>query len=234
MRGKPMYDRAQFSSRSLVLAREVERPAVARNSVYRRFGKRGFDIAFVLAILPFLLPLIGVLALLVRRDGAPAFFLHERVGRNGEPFTCFKLRTMVADADARLQRYLEDHPEKRAIWERDFKLPDDPRVTPTGRLLRRLSLDELPQFFNVLLGQMSIVGPRPVTAPELAFYGDQREAVLSVRPGITGPWQVGGRNDLAYIDRVQLDLGYVHRFGFAGDLRLICATVVVALRGTGL
>jgi len=228
-----MYERAQFSPDTIASVCPGVRSDAPAGGFYRQRGKRLFDILFVLAILPFLVAVVLLLALIVRCDGGPAFFLHERVGRGGKPFKCLKLRTMVVNAEARLEDYLSAHPNQRMLWQRDYKLKNDPRITVTGRVLRRLSLDELPQFFNVLLGQMSIVGPRPITLPELEFYADQRGALLSVLPGLTGPWQVGGRNKLAFVDRVRLDLGYVRQIGFWRDLKLIMATVAVAVKGTG-
>lgn len=200
---------------------------------YRSIGKRAFDVAFVLAFAPVLLPVIGLLALLVRRDGGPALYSHIRIGRNGKAFACWKIRTMVPDAEARLRDHLAANPDLKEIWERDFKLADDPRITRLGSFLRKTSLDELPQFFNVLAGERSVVGPRPITRPELRFYGKNRPELLSVRPGVTGPWQVGGRNAVHYSRRVAIDLAYVRNLSFAGDLRLILATLAVVICRNG-
>ncbi len=202
--------------------------------LYARFGKRLFDILFVIAISPLLLPLIGVLALIVRRDGGSAFYSQPRVGRNGETFRFFKLRTMVVDGDARLARYLEENPDQREIWTRTQKLDNDPRVTRLGRLLRKTSLDELPQFLNVLIGDMSVVGPRPFLPDQEARYraaGGQSYFVL--RPGVTGLWQVSSRNKTSFEARVTFDETYKSRYSIGKDLRIIFNTVGVVLRSTG-
>ena len=166
-----------------------------------------------------------------RHDGAPIFFGHYRVGRNGKLFRCLKFRTMYRESQTMLQELLARDPVARAQWERDQKLADDPRVTPVGRLLRRTSLDELPQLFNVLRGEMSLVGPRPITVGELTRYGRVRWHYLSVPPGMTGLWQVSGRNNTTYAQRVALDAHYVEQRSFALDLEILLRTVrVVALR----
>jgi exopolysaccharide production protein ExoY len=166
-----------------------------------------------------------------RHDGAPVFFGHYRVGRNGRLFRCLKFRTMYRESQTMLQELLARDPAARAQWERDQKLVDDPRVTPVGRLLRRTSLDELPQLFNVLRGEMSLVGPRPITVGELTRYGRVRWHYLSVMPGMTGLWQVSGRNNTSYSQRVALDARYVEQRSFALDLAILLRTVrVVALR----
>jgi lipopolysaccharide/colanic/teichoic acid biosynthesis glycosyltransferase len=212
---------------------EVGPSAKAAGELYRQFGKRLFDIAFVLTILPFLVPLIAGLAIFASFDTAPPFFGHRRVGQAGRPFRCWKIRTMVPHAEDRLCAYLDANPAEKLVWERDFKLPDDPRLTQFGRLLRKSSLDELPQFLNVLLGEMSVVGPRPVTGEEIHKYGAGAEKVLSVRPGITGPWQVGARNACRYDERVALDLQYVQSMSFWGDVKIIGQTIMAVLRRTG-
>ena len=205
----------------------------------RRSGldpKRAFDVVFALVLLPLVLPVIFVLWALIRLQGgagAPGFFRHTRVGRNGRPFDCMKLRTMVPDADLSLAALLAHDPRAREEWARDVKLQDDPRVTRFGRILRKTSLDELPQIFNVLAGDMSFVGPRPIPAEELERYGRAKYAYLSVRPGITGSWQVSGRNDVDYDTRIALDVGYARDRSLAGDLRILLRTVGVVLRKTG-
>ena len=179
-------------------------------------------------------PLMLVIAALIwRRDGFPALFAHYRVGRNGELFQCFKFRSMCRDSERVLSELLRDNPRAREEWARDQKLADDPRITPVGRFLRRTSLDELPQLFNVLRGEMSLVGPRPITPNELNRYGPERWHYLAVRPGITGLWQVSGRNDLSYDERVALDRRYVESRGFWLDLEILLRTVAVVLRRDG-
>jgi exopolysaccharide production protein ExoY len=171
--------------------------------------------------------------LIWRRDGAPILFGHYRVGRDGRLFRCLKFRTMVRDAPACLERLLRDDPLARAEWERDQKLANDPRITPIGHFLRRTSLDELPQLFNVLRGDMALVGPRPITVPELERYGDSRWHYLSGLPGMTGLWQVSGRNATSYDERVALDRRYVEQHGVGDDLRILWRTVSVVLARDG-
>jgi exopolysaccharide production protein ExoY len=168
-----------------------------------------------------------------RVDGAPLLYGGWRVGRGGRLFRCLKFRTMVLDAPAVLERLLRDYPAARAQWERDQKLDDDPRVTPVGRFLRRSSLDELPQLFNVLRGDMALVGPRPITVPELERYGAARWHYLNVLPGMTGLWQVSGRNDVSYGQRVQLDRSYVEQRTVLGDLQILLRTVKVVVNHDG-
>ncbi len=201
---------------------------------YPRHIKRAFDLAMVLLALPVALPLIAAAWLLVRLDGGPGFFGHVRIGRGGRPFTCWKIRTMHRDASARLAALLLSDPAVAQAWNSHGKLPVDPRITPVGRILRRLSIDELPQVWNVLCGDMSIVGPRPVTLPELDRYGTRRRYYLACRPGITGLWQVSGRNRLTYDDRVALDQAYAERITLASDLSVILRTVPTVLGLTGL
>jgi len=171
--------------------------------------------------------------LIWRGDGRPIFFGHYRVGRNGQLFRCLKFRTMVRDAQPILDQLLRDDPAARAQWEREQKLDNDPRITPIGQLLRRTSLDELPQLFNVLRGEMALVGPRPITVPELERYGATRWHYLNVLPGMTGLWQVSGRNDVSYEERVLLDRRYVELRGLWADLAILVRTVKVVLGRDG-
>ena len=187
-----------------------------------------------LALIVLFSPVMLVSAGLIwRRDGAPIFFGHYRVGRDGRLFRCLKFRTMVRDAPARLERLLRDDPQARAEWERDQKLTNDPRITPIGQFLRRTSLDELPQLFNVLRGEMSLVGPRPITLAELPRYGQVRWHYLSVRPGMTGLWQVSGRNDTTYDERVELDREFVEQHSLRLRLSILLRTLRVVIRGSG-
>ena len=196
--------------------------------------KRAADLAIAVPALLLFMPLLLVLAVLVRRhDGGPAIYGHLRIGYGGRPFQCLKLRSMVVNGDEVLARHLADRPAARAEWRERQKLADDPRVTPIGRFLRRTSLDELPQIINVLRGQMSIVGPRPVTSGELARYGPGAESYLATRPGVTGLWQVSGRNDVSYERRVELDGEYVRRWSILHDTRIIIRTVPAVLRARG-
>jgi lipopolysaccharide/colanic/teichoic acid biosynthesis glycosyltransferase len=175
-----------------------------------------------------MLVLLGIVAL----DGGRPVFAHTRIGRNGISFRCWKIRTMQVDAADRLASVLED-PDKAREWARTFKLSDDPRITRIGRFLRRTSLDELPQLWNVLLGEMSLVGPRPVTAEELPMYGSVAPLLCSVLPGITGAWQIAGRNETSYAERVEIDLRYILNRSISGDVRVLMMTPSVIARSTG-
>lgn len=206
----------------------------APTSLYARFGKRLLDLLFAVAIAPVILPVIAVLWVLVRREGGPGFFAHKRVGQDGREFSCLKIRTMVPDAEARLAEYLAENAEARAEWARDVKLKNDPRVTRLGAFLRKTSLDELPQLFNVLRGEMSFVGPRPVPRKELEErYGNRASIYTSLKPGITGLWQVSGRNDVSYARRIALDARYGQIQSFALDTKIILKTALAVLNRTG-
>jgi len=196
--------------------------------------KRTFDIVLSVLMLPILLPVIAVLYIAVRAEGGPGFFGHKRVGRNGTQFRCWKIRTMVPDAQERLEELLRNDPAARAEWERDRKLRNDPRVTRLGAFLRRSSLDELPQIWNVLRGEMSLIGPRPVTEPELQRYGGAAWHYLALRPRLPGLWQVSGRNDVSYEERVQLDVAYHNSVSLRGDVRILFLTVGAVLGKTGM
>lgn len=200
---------------------------------YWRVGKRGLDLILALVLLPFLVPIIAALILMVRLCGGPGLYAHTRIGQNGRMFTCWKIRTMVRDADGRLADHLAKNPEAAEEWKLTQKLQDDPRVTALGQHLRRTSLDELPQIWNVLRGQMSLVGPRPVTPSELERYGPHKQVYLSHKPGVTGLWQVFGRDDGCYAQRLQMDLSYARQIGMWRDLSLIARTALVVIRGTG-
>lgn len=203
---------------------------VRRQSRVGRTIKRSGDVLFSLAVLALGAPLFGLLAALVKLSSpGPVFYVQKRVGRGYRRFGCIKFRTMRADADAVLAQVLERSPAMRAEFERDFKLRDDPRITPIGRFLRRSSLDELPQFLNVLRGEMSVVGPRPIVDKEIERYSDYMDEVLAVRPGLTGLWQVSGRNNLSYAKRVRLDLAYARGRSFFLDSAIILRTFGVLL-----
>lgn len=207
--------------------------AVRAASPAWRFAKRGLDITLTVPLLLSLSPFFAVVALLVRRDGGPVLFGHQRVGLRGRPFACLKFRTMVVDADVVLRELLERDPEARAEWARDFKLRNDVRITAMGRFLRRTSLDELPQLWNVLRGEMSLVGPRPVVEQELERYGGDVDYYLMTKPGITGLWQVSARNDVDYAQRVSLDVSYVQQWSLSQDLAILLKTVGVVVRREG-
>jgi lipopolysaccharide/colanic/teichoic acid biosynthesis glycosyltransferase len=197
-------------------------------------AKRAMDVAIAGAALLLALPVFVLIALAVRADGGAAFYAHPRVGRGGRLFGCLKFRSMVMDSQARLDALLAADPAARAEWEATRKLRHDPRVTRIGRFLRATSLDELPQLLNVLKGEMSIVGPRPVTQSELdRHYGAAAAHYLSVRPGITGLWQVSGRSETSYDQRVALDVAYVSQPSLVADLRILLRTPVAVLSRRG-
>jgi len=197
--------------------------------------KRTFDIAFSLFVLVTLSPLYLALAFLVRLSSrGPIIYYQMRIGRGGRPFKCYKFRSMYPDADARLKTLLEYSPTLKEEWDCTFKLKNDPRVTPIGAFLRKTSLDELPQFWNVLRGDLSVVGPRPVVEAEVQkFLGTRAPKILSVRPGITGIWQVSGRSDTSYQIRVYLDEHYVDKQSFWFDLWLVLKTIPSMLFSKG-
>ncbi|MGG5821506.1 sugar transferase [Falsiroseomonas sp. HW251] len=200
----------------------------------RPLGKRALDIAGAALLVVAASPVFLVLALLVKLDGGKAFYAHERIGRHGTRFGCLKFRSMVMDADKRLAALLETSAEARREWDSTRKLKNDPRVTWVGRFLRASSLDELPQLINVLKGEMSLVGPRPVQASELAaYYGAAAQHYLSVRPGLTGPWQISGRSDTSYAQRVALDVAYVTRPSLIEDVRILLRTPMAVLARRG-
>lgn len=201
--------------------------------IYASSGKRLFDIVLALLLLPVLVPVISGLWAVTRADGGSGFFGHRRIGRNGNSFRCWKVRTMVVGAEEKLKTYLAENPEAAAEWERDHKLTNDPRITRTGNFLRKTSLDELPQIWNVLTGEMSFVGPRPIVRDELAKYGAAADIYLQQKPGITGLWQVSGRNDVSYEERVRFDAEYAARKSLSYDLWLILRTGSSVLGKTG-
>jgi Undecaprenyl-phosphate galactose phosphotransferase WbaP len=199
---------------------------------WQRLGKRAIDLAIVLALAPLWMPLVYCLALLVRLGSkGKAFYSQKRLGLNGDTFACWKLRSMVENADAVLQQHLAENPELQAEWNRDHKLKNDPRITWIGKFIRKTSLDELPQLFNVLHGEMSLVGPRPIVNAEIAKYGDVWPLYKMVTPGITGLWQVNGRNNTTYQERLEFDDYYVRNWSLWFDLYIMMCTVkVVAFR----
>jgi Undecaprenyl-phosphate galactose phosphotransferase WbaP len=199
-----------------------------------RFLKTAFDYIVTglgtIAVSPILL----FIALWIYKDSpGPVLFRHTRIGKDGKPFACYKFRSMCVDAKERLETLLETDPAAREEWERDFKLKNDPRITKSGAFLRKTSLDELPQIFNVLKGEMSLVGPRPIIAEELPRYGEFKEDYLMVRPGITGMWQVSGRSDIDYEERVRLDSWYVRNWNLWLDIVLLFKTFYVVLARKG-
>ena len=195
--------------------------------------KRAFDILASLGALIFLSPVLAVILFAIRRDGGPAFFSQKRLGANGEVFGCLKFRTMVVDAEAKLEEILATDPEREAQWRAYQKLDDDPRITAVGKFLRKTSLDELPQLINVLRGDMSLVGPRPMTLDQPESYGEALMEYERVRPGLTGLWQVNGRNQTTFEERARLDRYYVHNWSLWRDAVIIVRTVREVLFSSG-
>ncbi|MGH8491760.1 MAG: undecaprenyl-phosphate galactose phosphotransferase WbaP [Moraxellaceae bacterium] len=217
-----------FSHEALFLRAQnlLQRPLAA-------VSKRAFDIIVSTLLLLMLSPLFLFLIVKVKQSGGPAFFGHTRIGQTGRPFPCYKFRTMVPNAAEVLEALLSKNAEARAEWEQEFKLRNDPRITPIGDFLRRSSLDELPQLWNVLKGEMSLVGPRPVIHDELEKYAEDVSYYLQVRPGMTGLWQVSGRNDVDYDTRVALDAWYVRNWSLWNDIVILLKTMKVVLRRDG-
>ncbi|MGD0192711.1 MAG: sugar transferase [Rhizomicrobium sp.] len=196
-------------------------------------AKRVLDLLLCVLLSPVAL-VIGVpIAVVLRLDGGRILYSQPRVGAHGRSFQCLKFRSMVRDADEQLQQMLAKNPRAREEWEMYQKLSDDPRVTWLGRFLRAYSLDELPQFINVWRGDMSIVGPRPIMVDQVGIYGEEFGVYCAMKPGITGLWQVNGRNDRTFADRVRLDMQYANTWSISGDLLIMARTLpaVLARRG---
>lgn len=231
MRGVPLYGMETFNffSHEVLLIQLHNNSA----SALLRGSKRLFDIVCSATLLMLLSPIFMILAYKVTRDGGKAFYGHERVGNKGKLFKCYKFRSMVANSQEVLAHLLATDPVAKAEWDLDFKLKNDPRVNKLGALMRRTSLDELPQLWNVLKGEMSMVGPRPVVKAELARFGDDTDYYLMVHPGITGLWQVSGRSDLDYVTRVYLDAWYVKNWSLWTDVAILFKTFAVVFGRKG-
>jgi Undecaprenyl-phosphate galactose phosphotransferase WbaP len=214
-----------------VLGLEVRRDFFKRRN---RWMKSGINYIITALCLPFLLPVFAVISLVIWLDSpGSVFFSHKRIGYQGKQFTMWKFRTMVKDADHLLSDYLKTNLNLQVEWEEHHKLKDDPRVTRVGKFLRRTSLDELPQFWNVLKGDMSLVGPRPIVADEIKNYGDAFRMYQKVKPGMTGLWQVKGRNNSPYKNRVALDQYYVRHWSLWLDVIILLETVYTVLMKIG-
>lgn len=198
---------------------------------YRDYVKRPLDIALILLVAPIVFPIVLMFSLLVCLDGGSPFYRQRRVGRNGLVFDMLKIRTMVPGAKEKLEEYLASNPTARAEWDRDQKLKNDPRITPIGKILRKSSLDELPQLWNVLKGDMSIVGPRPMMEDQKALYPGR--SYYAMRPGITGAWQVSDRNQSTFAARAKFDNDYYNQLSLRTDVSILVKTVSVVLRCTG-
>lgn len=232
LRGLPLFglETMHFFSHEVLMLRvrdNLARPA-------SQWMKQFFDLlATSLIVLMLAVPMLVIVLRIRREDGGPAFFAQERIGKDGKPFPCLKFRSMVVDAEQKLNIYLDEHPEARAEYERNYKLRNDPRVTSIGRFLRRTSLDELPQIFNVLRGEMSLVGPRPLLEKERSRYGEGIHLYTQVRPGITGLWQISGRSNTTFAERVHLDAWYVKNWSLWYDIVILLRTVKVVFRREG-
>ena len=199
-----------------------------------RIMKRIFDIVATVCGGILILPILAIVAILIYLDSpGPIVFGHKRIGQDGKEFPCYKFRSMVPNAQEALEIYLKENPAAREEWERDFKLKDDPRVTRIGKFLRKTSLDELPQLWNVLIGDMSLVGPRPIVRDEIVKYGDYINDFYLVPPGITGVWQVSGRSDTTYEERVLMDSWYVHNWSVWIDIVYLLKTVLAVVKSKG-
>ena len=227
-------DETRFGGVDTALAsiNDFQDASYAKRSLYLTLGKRLFDILFVVLLAPIALGLVAFGAGLAMLSGVRPFFWQKRIGKDGQVFEILKIRTMVEDADAQLKRYLAENPEARREWEFKQKLEDDPRVIRFGCLLRQTSLDELPQLWNVLKGDMSIVGPRPITVEQQSMYF-RRECYDAMRPGITGLWQISNRGKGSFAVRVSDDCKYYNTISLKEDLRILWKTVGAVLNRTG-
>jgi exopolysaccharide production protein ExoY len=231
-------DVEDLSPPSLVVVPDLDRPAegeaASHGSAWDRAVKRAMDIVGSVVLLVLLLPVALLIALAIAVESrGPVVFVQKRAGRGGKPFSLVKFRTMVRNGDAALAEALANDEELRREWEQWRKLRHDPRVTRVGRFLRRFSLDELPQILNVLIGNMSLVGPRPVMEDELRYFGDLADAVLAVRPGLTGRWAVSGRSEVSYAERVELEYDYATTWSPLGDIGILLRTIPAVFRGHG-
>jgi len=228
----PVAVPAAFAGMDLGGVATTQAPAHApHTSAYRAGFKRAFDLCAIIIAAPLLIPVMALLTVIVAMGGGNPFYTQARVGLNGHVYTMWKFRTMVDNADAALAAHLKADPAARHEWTRTQKLKNDPRITRLGRILRKTSIDELPQLLNVLRGDMSLVGPRPMLPEQQGMYPGT--AYYKLLPGITGPWQVSARNEAEFADRARYDTGYHNTLSFWGDLKMLFATVAVVTRATG-
>jgi lipopolysaccharide/colanic/teichoic acid biosynthesis glycosyltransferase len=226
------YSYAEAVSRPIARPRRSNRPPA---DLFRyRVVKRGLDVFLIVASAPLAMLAIGIVSLLVMFSSpGPIFYSHRRIRKNGAFFSMWKFRTMCVNSAEVLEDYLSSHPEARVEWNKTHKLRHDPRITKLGAFLRRYSLDELPQLWNVLSGHMSLVGPRPIVAAEVEKYADSFECYCRVKPGLTGLWQVSGRSELTYDERVALDCNYVNRWSLRRDIKILLKTFAVVVNQDG-
>lgn len=209
----------------------IRAPVAVSRPIYATTVKRGFDILVTLMLAPFALAIVGALALFVRLDGESVFYCQPRLGKDGRAFKLWKLRTMVPNADERLEAYLASNPDARKEWDSTQKLRDDPRITAIGKYLRKYSFDELPQLWNVFVGDMSLVGLRPMMPDQRQYYTGT--AYFTMRPGMTGLWQISDRNGCTFAERAIHDNRYAGMMSFSMDLWILSRTPAVVLQGTG-
>ena len=217
---------AAHSASAECQGQETAKPRV---SFYTKYGKRILDLTASIILLASTLPIIAALTILVSLSGGTPFYGHLRVGKDGKLFKCWKLRSMHTDAEDILKKHLENDQLAKAEWQANFRLKNDPRVTTLGRFLRAKKLDELPQFYNVIKGEMSLVGPRPVTDAEIPKYGDGAAFYFAGKPGVTGPWQILSHSENTYLERVNIDIEYRNQVSLITDLKYIILTAVVIL-----
>ena len=230
-----VYYRDHAKSAHLAQKVSARRPDAAavrpQRGIYRRGGKRLLDLTLVCLSAPLAVVLVAILAFIVARDHAHPFYAQTRVGKDGRLFKMWKLRSMVPDADQKLESYLERNPTARMEWNKNQKLQNDPRVTAFGRFLRKSSLDELPQLWNVLVGDMSLVGPRPMMPSQMGLY--PKNEYYDLRPGISGTWQISARNSCSFAERAEYDTAYEQTLSFREDCRILAVTLRVVMRATG-
>lgn len=225
----PYFKEFPFFGEDLILLLPNQKDTPTLSKVVKRL----FDVTFAALLLIILSPLLVTFAFLISRDGGPIVFSHKRVGRNGKSFGCLKFRSMIQNADRKLEEHLKENPAAREEWEKSHKLRNDPRVTGIGKFLRKSSFDEAAQLINIIRGDMSFVGPRPIVAGEIKKYGPVYREYCEVRPGITGLWQVSGRNNTSYVERVELDKWYITNRSLWLDLFILIKTVPVVILRRG-
>ncbi|MDG6894866.1 undecaprenyl-phosphate galactose phosphotransferase WbaP [Volucribacter amazonae] len=231
LRGLPLYS----TDMTFIFSYEVMLLRINNNlaKLSSRILKRTMDIIGSITVITLLSPLLLIIYFMIKKDGGNAIYGHTRIGRNGKPFNCLKFRSMVVNSKEVLEHLLATNPIAKAEWDKDFKLKNDPRITSIGRFLRKTSLDELPQLFNVLKGEMSLVGPRPIVKEELARYQQDVDYYFMAKPGMTGLWQVSGRNDVDYETRVYFDAWYVKNWSLWNDIAILFKTIKIVLNRSG-
>jgi exopolysaccharide production protein ExoY len=238
------FPESVYASSTSTALREDNESGAAKNCTVKRYdrgnrplggySKRALDLALVVPALIILAPLFLMIVILIAWSiGTPVIYRHRRIGFGQQEFDCLKFRTMLPNSDELLQNHLEESPSARHEWEQTRKLKHDPRIIAVGAVLRKFSIDELPQLVNVLRGEMSIVGPRPVIRQELNMYGNDAKTYIRARPGLTGPWQISGRSETTFTERVVLDTSYVSKWSLVGDMIIIVKTIPTVIVAKG-